>query len=693
LEFTYLSTRSLDIKMSFETVNPRIRFGQQRRTFSHQSHSRVVKPFNLMAEDFPPLGTGENLFSFSNNQTTLPSLAKRNLFVNSSSFYPHRSVYTHSVVPNSNTQTFYPDVALIPTFAREGEISWSNAVKTCTYPRRPIFRQPVAYPQQPRKLFHVNVANKLPKFRTLPIRRQNVTNSKFFNNSVKQNLHTKRANNAQNYIQPLFSKNEILAQNNRKNLQKMASYFATTRSAPLWMPATNTIKINNKSSSNPTSKVLLQNNRFQLFENPDLPYIQPMEETAQTNFNRSKRFIKIVHQKKRQAKNNRAVNQQRDYRSDTLPENAFKATKQMCEVLKASHHLDQMRDGFIPRQIGKEELRLATFPQPFATNDTVEKRFAELANIWRNSLCQTLEEHYHSVRNENLCQLEAMERITESQWNAALSLATKWIRKKHNIGNECLKEGLDTLRMAREKNLQTLSAVDNIPTHLPEVTTAESTENIPLLLEEAIIMSSIDPDTNTEITEEGTLNLDLQLEIASNDLNQNEIMQQPSGDNVMLLPVGKKKYWKAPNEICSFKKLLITDEKFSTPLTSDFFHLILENGSIWNLYNVITNSQFNHDTALILIHVGYKYNSPNNLKFIKTIINKIKEKAPNAKVLFTNLIHLPNHKHINEFNNYCNEKFPDFFLNSNIENLDINCKEIYSSKLFQKWNSQIIHLN
>jgi len=543
--------------------------------------------------------------------------------------------------------------------------------------------------------FHVNVVNKFPKFRTLPLRRQNATNANFYNNSLKYNPNTKRPNNVRNKIQPLFNKNEILAQNNQKNLQKIASYFATTRSGPLWMPATNSVKINNKSSANPTSKVLPQNNRFQFFQNSDLPCIQPMEETVQRNFIQQKRINKTVHQKKRQA-HNKVVNQQREHRSDTLPENAFKATKQMCEVLKASHHLDQMRDGFIPRQIGKEELRLATFPQPFATNETVEKRFAEIANIWRNSLCQTLEEHYHSVRNENLCQLEAMQRIPQNHWNAALSLATKWIRKKHNIGNECLKEGLDVLRMAREKSLQTISADENTTTHLPEATTAESTENIHGVIEEEITIPSNVPDTDMDIIEEGTMDLDLQLEIASNtsnDVNQNEIMQQPAGDNVMLLPVGKKKFWKAPNEIHSFKKLLITDENFSTPVTSDFFHLILENGSIWNLYNVITNSQFNRDTSLILIHIGYKYSSPNNLKCIKTIINKIKQKAPNAKVLFTNLINLPNHKHVEEFNNYFNEKFSDFFLNSNIENLDINCKETYSNKLFQKWNSQIIHLN
>jgi hypothetical protein len=119
----------------------------------------------------------------------------------------------------------------------------------------------------------------------------------------------------------------------------------------------------------------------------------------------------------------------------------------------------------------------------------------------------------------------------------------------------------------------------------------------------------------------------------------------------------------------------------------------MQKGTLWDLYNVINNSKLNEDTSLILIHLGYKPVSKNNLRYCKTIVNKIKKAAPNVKIFFTNLLNLQNYDKIDEFNAFCSENIADFFLNVNIDNVNINCKEEYSAQLFQKWNTQITHLN
>jgi hypothetical protein len=208
------------------------------------------------------------------------------------------------------------------------------------------------------------------------------------------------------------------------------------------------------------------------------------------------------------------------------------------------------------------------------------------------------------------------------------------------------------------------------------------------------IVNEAGAQSNSQTTEAAIAEEDVAPSIDSqNDATHSLTAVQQTAENFMLLPIGQKKHWRAPDAMNSFKKILISDENFVTPVTSDFFHLILENGSIWNLYNVATNSQVNKEAVLILIHIGYKYVVLQNLRYITTIINKLKEKAPNAKILFTNLIQLPRYKHIDEFNKFCNEKYAANFLRSDIENADFSCKQSYSSKLFQNWNNQITRLN
>ena len=171
-----------------------------------------------------------------------------------------------------------------------------------------------------------------------------------------------------------------------------------------------------------------------------------------------------------------------------------------------------------------------------------------------------------------------------------------------------------------------------------------------------------------------------------------ETIEHQDENNVLLLRIGEKKKWKIPSDL-THTKLLITDENFSTPMTSDFFHVILQRGSVWDLSNVIRNSTLNPDTTLILIHLGYKSVSKSNLPYTQTVINKIKTSCPNTKVFLTKLINLPGHDKTSEFNEFCKCKLSPLFLDVDLEHTDATNRNTYSEELFKKWNSEMIHLN
>jgi hypothetical protein len=81
------------------------------------------------------------------------------------------------------------------------------------------------------------------------------------------------------------------------------------------------------------------------------------------------------------------------HRKEILPEHVFNAAKRMSNVIKCSHHLDQLREGYFLKQIGRESSRLGLFAKTFASENSVETKFSEIANDWSKSFCSILREH------------------------------------------------------------------------------------------------------------------------------------------------------------------------------------------------------------------------------------------------------------------------------------------------------------
>ena len=134
------------------------------------------------------------------------------------------------------------------------------------------------------------------------------------------------------------------------------------------------------------------------------------------------RPIKLIQHLKRQPTSDNAMRSQSGmgYRKDILPAHVFNAAKWMPKVLKCSHHLDQLREGYIPKQIGREASRLASFAKPFASENSLETKFSEIADDWSKSFCSILREHYSRVRNTTLWELESTPLIDDRHWGKSL---------------------------------------------------------------------------------------------------------------------------------------------------------------------------------------------------------------------------------------------------------------------------------
>jgi hypothetical protein len=715
---------------------PRRQFndGSSRPPFHQLNHPKPN--FRLLSEDFPPLGTGESgIVPLFSNSSFPKSLANNNnLVVNSSFLYPTRMTNTNTHFTmrsntffNGSNQMFNPGCTFLSLNARDVQDSWSNAVKRCIPP------VPIGFPQMRNKIHHknkfvkINMAAKIPNDRIKMSRTgvsrnsghnsmQNSKLTKSNTNGAKQLPKTFSSNNffhksgnlkhniQRKYVKPLFDSDPFKHKNaaivSRKNVQN------TVRSNFKWVPAKNTVRVTTNQNM-PIQGVPVAANRFSLLNrfNDYIPncnnHLPAREEGI--------RPIKTIQQPKRQPMRRNAVRPQPDmaHRKDILPEHVFNAAKRMSKVLKCSHHLDQLREGYIPKQVGREATRLASFAKPFANENSLETKFSEIADDWSTSFCSILREHYNRVRNTTLWELESTPLIDDRHWEKASNLAIKWARNSHKnkITNECIKECLELLDMAHKKSLTSLSNDDSTPPQ-NETAAEENFNDYNDLTRPYSHQPAIEEDhTNEEnvehveitssycetVVRESTANEEGET-IATTNVTDSD-MNNLTENNVKLLPIGQKSRWRVPTELLGFKKVLITDENFITPVTTDFFHLIMQKGTLWDLYNVINNSKLNEDTSLILIHLGYKPVSKNNLRYCKTIVNKIKKAAPNVKIFFTNLLNLQNYDKIDEFNAFCSENIADFFLNVNIDNVNINCKEEYSAQLFQKWNTQITHLN
>jgi hypothetical protein len=382
----------------------------------------------------------------------------------------------------------------------------------------------------------------------------------------------------------------------------------------------------------------------------------------------------------------------KEFDRGVLSSAAFDNAKAMCTVLKATHHLEQVSSNRIPRMIGKQSDFLAYFPKAFAPTETLKKQFRHIADQWSKSICSTMEVHYSTVRNESLNQLEDAFWNGQESWEASKSLALKWTRNQFKISPSALREGLDLLEMARKKNKSYFDLAVNEQTQSIDMNTklyvnaATSQQELPnCSTQQEIRVSIVDLDASNETPE-------ITDSYPSTCSTVNELNNQTNDNNSFIFSTKQKKNYKIPDGIVQHK-LLITDETFVGPVSSDFFHLTLPKCNVWDLYHVFRNSTLNPETSLILVHIGYKSVKQTTLRYLGTIIGSVKTKYPNAKIMFTNLFSEINDSEIIPFNEFCKSKYPENFLEINCENLPLNNIIEKSNILFFEWNKKLTHLN
>jgi hypothetical protein len=557
--------------------------------------------------------------------------------------------------------------------------------------------------------------------------------------SVYKNVLQKRKE-----ITPLFSSPPAVHSIPIVRRENRTSHTIATTGKNVLVNRQNVVSTSYNSNRSEQTKITLtsaKGNRFELFNTGEsLSEDRVHLDNHQTinGMERLNKQAKTTSKQYKRVSNSNNHSRNVEGRRDHLPYHAFQAAKRMYVILKTTHHLDQYHDGHVPKQILKRTDELTNFPQPLAPNASLREKFHEIANAWSNSLCQIMTDHYKLLQRDNVQALELHGQIDNSDWNSATNLAIHWTKKNmRKISPDCIKESLRLIEAARRKNIDNNQLEKMITDDLlrildddnpgPSSSVAQSkkmelasnsfniTEKHNVDIDSTNSESDNDDPTvrNSSIAQSTQSN---KMELPSNSFNSTDIdatnsesdndrstFSQPlqtteettehqDGNNVILLRIGEKKKWKIPSDL-PHKKLLITDENFSTPMTSDFFHVILQRGSVWDLNNVIRNSTLNPDTTLILIHLGYKSVSKSNLAYTQTVINKIKTSCPNTKVFVTKLIDLPGHDKTSEFNEFCKSKLSTLFLDVELEHTDAtNCKT-YSEELFRKWNSKLVNLN
>lgn len=358
-----------------------------------------------------------------------------------------------------------------------------------------------------------------------------------------------------------------------------------------------------------------------------------------------------------------------------LSEFHFKIAKTMTCVLKTTHHLHQVETQ-VPKQIAKQAELLTKFPKPFAPNEGIKIKFDEIAKNWCTCVCETLQFHYNTTRNEGLGFLESVENVVSKDWDACLSLALKWTRSSKQISDFSLKEGLELINLARDKFLRSLE-------------TSLEVSNANLV---SFCSNSPARTHETSISENQTVleQADSQMEALSNHINN---IQPVSSHNYISFASVSKKNWVIP-VILEHKKLLISDENFVGPVPSDFLHISLPNCSIWDLNNVLKRSSLDPNLSLIIFHIGYKsFSTNNNLNYIRTSLDKVKSTCPNTKVFFTSLVSKSFDSTLGRFNKFCQDNLADNFLDCDLKNISYNTDFEKSEKLFQEWFAKLNSLN
>jgi hypothetical protein len=368
-------------------------------------------------------------------------------------------------------------------------------------------------------------------------------------------------------------------------------------------------------------------------------------------------------------------------RTNKLPEHLFLVAKSMTSVFKCTHHLAQTESSVIPKQIAKQTQMLKDFPKPFAPNAFLKTEIDHIADEWSEKLRLTLKNHYCSTRNSELSKLENCSGIRDLDWESCLNVAHSWTRSSFKrVSNTVLREGLELLKIARRKGL--VQEEEAVIPNLED--TPSATHPVEVIEEDLIQFESL------SILPGNSVNLHLPPIVNTNAV---EIGLADELNQGIKFTDKAKKDWIFP-DTQHFTKLLITDNAFVGPVTSDFFHVTFPDCNAWHLNNVLKRATPSTNLSLILIHVGNNsLGNETNWNYTLTVINKFKFLCPTAKVFFTSLFSKKHDSQINRFNSFCEHKIPGSFIRSNIGESEFNTEAEKSELLFQSWCKSLADLN
>jgi hypothetical protein len=362
--------------------------------------------------------------------------------------------------------------------------------------------------------------------------------------------------------------------------------------------------------------------------------------------------------------------------TEALTNTQLNLAKTMCSVLKSTHHLSQFENCPKPKLIAKQIEILKLFPKPFASNPQLKERLDKAANTWGDSLCASLSDHYHLIRNEALFSLESCPEGDAHSWPICLTLAQSWTRSSFKrIDSPTLSLGLELIETANKKRKDYL--------HKPATIDVDESPPMTIAQDDTSSESSfsvVPPCQSTCLT------------LPADVLSGSKI-SGPTDSNSSVVLSGGKKHWRLP-VISSFSKLLITDDSFVGPVSNDFYHVTLPEGSVWDVNNLIKYSPPSPGLSLVIIHVGLKsLQNPTSWSYVGTVLKKLKFSAPNAKAFFTGLFSKAVDTSVSAFNSFCKDKFPDCFLDSDLRLSPFSTEAEKSELLWQNWCAILLSLN
>lgn len=143
--------------------------------------------------------------------------------------------------------------------------------------------------------------------------------------------------------------------------------------------------------------------------------------------------------------------------------------RRFLTVIKAIHHVKNVSDNKVPKQIQKMTQTLITMIKPAAPDDGVRDAVYGNAKIWEMNTISILKDHYNMVTERELLEIK---RNVDDQWSEQFGVAAN--RAKRDLGRRLLRETVDEA----EKLIINLvgDAADTERRQTPEATRREERE-------------------------------------------------------------------------------------------------------------------------------------------------------------------------------------------------------------------------